>query len=104
MADPRPGRTAMSDEAAEVAAPARTGLMGVLARRWPTLLAVAMSVPSFVGGPRNAESVYALAEAMLLLPLWYVVIGAVARRSWTWFVLVGVIGVFVLLRLQERVE
>jgi hypothetical protein len=48
--------------------------------------------------------VHALAEAMLLLPLWYVVIAAVARRSWTWFVLVGVVGLFVLLRLQDRVE
>ena len=37
-------------------------------------------------------------------PLWYVVIAAVARRSWTRSVLVGVIGLFVLLRLQDRVE
>jgi hypothetical protein len=32
------------------------------------------------------------------------VIAAVARRSWTRSVLVGVIGLFVLLRLQDRVE
>ena len=38
---------------------------------------------------------------MLLLPSWYVVIGAVGRRRWTWPVLVGA---FVLLRLQDRVE
>lgn len=74
-----------------------------LARRWPTLLALAASVPGFAEPP-NPVGVIALAQAMLLLPLWYVVVAAVARRSWTWFVLVGVIGLFVLLRMQDVVD
>ncbi|GAA5174906.1 hypothetical protein GCM10023321_79760 [Pseudonocardia eucalypti] len=67
------------------------------------MLALAVSAPGFFDQP-NAEEVHALAQAMLLLPLWYVVVGAVARRGWTWFVVVGVTGLFVLLRMQERVE
>ena len=39
-----------------------------------------------------------------LLPLWYLVITATGRRSWTWPVLVVGIAAFVLLRMQERVE
>lgn len=95
-------RNAMTDEA-EVAAPARAGLAGVLARRWPTALALLVSAPGFADVP-SPSGTAALAEAMLLLPLWYVVIGAVARRGWTWYVLIGVIGLYSLLRLQERVE
>jgi len=103
----RPGTasTAMTDVPGTGAASAvgRPGLARALARRWPTALAVVISAPSFVG-PQSPEGVAALAEALLLLPLWYMVIVAVARRSWTWFVLVGVIGLFVLLRTQDSVE
>jgi hypothetical protein len=74
----------------------------VLARRWPTLLAVALVAPTFA--PDTPEGVRVLAGAMLLLPLWYVVIAAVGRRTWTWAVLVGSIALFTLLRFQERVE
>ena len=95
--------TAMTDAPAAPAPLRRPGASGALARRWPTALALLVSAPSFAG-PQTPGGVQALAEAMLLLPLWYVVIAAVARRSWTWFVLVGVIGLFVLLRLQDRVE
>ena len=96
-------RTAMIDAPAAPVASAQSGASGPLARRWPTALALLVSAPSF-GGPQTPDGVHALAEAMLLLPLWYVVIAAVARRSWTWFVLVGVIGLFVLLRLQDLLE
>ena len=72
-------RNAMTDEA-EVAAPARTGPAGVLARRWPTLLALLVSAPGFADAP-SPSGTAALAEAMILLPLWYVVIGAVARAA-----------------------
>jgi hypothetical protein len=100
---PGTDRTAMTDAPAATVASARSGASGPLARRWPTALALLVSAPSFVG-PQTPDGVHALAEAMLLLPLWYVVIAAVARRSWTWFVLVGVIGLFVLLRLQDLLE
>jgi hypothetical protein len=43
-------RDAMGDEA-KVAAPARAGPAGVLARRWPTLLALLVSVPGFADAP-----------------------------------------------------
>lgn len=86
-----------------LATPARPGLRGVPARRWPTALALLVSVPGFTDAP-SPGGIAALAEAMLLLPLWYVVIGAVARRSWTWYVLAGGIGLYVLLQLQEQVE
>lgn len=93
---------AMTDEP-DVAAPARAGLAGVLARRWPTALALLVSAPGFADVP-SPSGTAALAEAMILLPLWYVVVGAVARRGWTWYVLVGVIGLYVLLRLQDSVQ
>jgi hypothetical protein len=93
----------MTDAPATTGASARSGAPGVLAKRWPTALALLVSAPSFAG-PHTPEGVHALAEAMLLLPLWYVLIAALARRSWTWFVLVGVIGLFVLLGMQDRVE
>ena len=95
-------RDAMSDEA-KAAAPARAGPAGVLARRWPTLLALLVSAPGFADAP-SPSGTAALAEAMILLPLWYVVIGALARRGWTWYVLIGALGLYSLLRLQEQVE
>ena len=93
-------RNAMTDRS-EVTAPARHGLRAVVARRWPTGLALLVSLPGFADAP-SPSGTAALARAMLLLPLWYVVVGAVARRRWTWYVLIGGIGLFVLLRLQDR--
>jgi hypothetical protein len=93
----------MTDAAAGADPPRRPGAVGLLARRWPLLLAVAVCLPGFLDAP-TPTAVRGLAEAMLLLPLWYVVIGALGRRSWTWPVLVGAIAGFVLLRLQDRVE
>ena len=84
-------------------APDRLGLRGLVARRWPTLLALALVAPGLADRP-TPETVEALASAMLLLPLWYLVITATGRRSWTWPVLVVGIAAFVLLRLQDRVE
>ena len=97
MADP----TAMSDRPRPTA-PGRSGVGGVLARRWPTLLAVAVVAPTL--GPSTPEELRGLASAMLLLPLWYVVIAAVGRRSWTWGVLVGSIVLYMGLRFADRVE
>ena len=92
-----------SDAPAPDAAPDRPGLRGLVARRWPTLLALVLVAPGLADRP-TPETVEALASAMLLLPLWYLVITATGRRSWTWPVLVVGIAAFVLLRMQERVE
>jgi len=54
--------------------------------------------------PETRSRLEALASAMLLLPLWYLVITASGRRSWTWPVLVVGIAAFVLLQLQDRVD
>jgi hypothetical protein len=97
MTDP----TAMTDRPVPTA-PGRSGLGAVLARRWPTLLAVAVVAPTL--GPSTPQEVRGLASAMLLLPLWYLVIGAVGRRRWTWGVLVGSIVLYTALRFADRVE
>jgi len=92
-----------SDAPAPDAAPDRPGLRGLVARRWPTLLALVLVAPGLADRP-TPETVEALASAMLLLPMWYLVITATGRRSWTWPVLVVGIAAFVLLRMQDRVE
>ena len=83
-------------------APDHAGPPAVLARRWPTLLAVALVAPTL--GPSSPEEVRGLASAMLLLPLWYVVIAAVDQRRWTWGVLVVGIVLYVGVRAADRVE
>lgn len=105
MTESRSARSAMAEEAPGVAetGSARTGWAQTLARRWPTALALAVSLPGLTA-PTDPDGIRALAAAMLLLPLWYVVVGAVGRRSWTWPVLIGGIGLFVLLQLQDRVS
>lgn len=93
--------SAMADAAAP--APARRpGLRGVLARRWPTLLAVVLAAPTLSSG--TPEEVRSLASAMMLLPLWYVVVEALDRRRWTWGVLIVGIALYVLLRWLDRVQ
>jgi hypothetical protein len=96
-------RSAMCEAPATGAGSTRSGVAGVLARRWPTLLAVALVAPAFVV-PETPESVRALAGAMMLLPLWYVAIAAIGRRGATWSVLIASIVLYTLLRLQDRVE
>lgn len=56
-------RNAMVDEA-DVAAPARAGLAGALARRWPTALALLVSAPGFADAPSPGGTA-ALAQAMI---------------------------------------
>lgn len=97
-----PARTATTDDPVVIDS-GRTGVTGLLARRWPTALAVAASLPGLTD-PIGPDGVRTLAAAMLMLPLWYVVVGAVGRRSWTWPVLIVVIALFVLLQMQDRVE
>ena len=60
-------------------APRRPGLRGVLLRRWPTLLAVALAGPALLG-PSTAQDVHDLAGVMMILPFWYVVVAAFDLR------------------------
>jgi hypothetical protein len=85
------------------AAPAGRSKVAVLLRRWPTALALAFSAVTF-GGSDAPEGVYGLSEALLLLPLLYLVVAAAARRDWSWPVLIAVLGLFVALRGQDAVE
>jgi hypothetical protein len=65
--------------------------------RWPTALALAMSALSF-GGSESAEGVAGLSQALLLLPLLYLVVAKLRRRQASWPVLVVGITPFVALR------
>jgi hypothetical protein len=73
-----------------------------LARRWPTLLAVALVADNLFGEVTDAATLR-FAEAMLLLPLLYVVLAVVRRRAATWPVLVGLLALFVGLQLHDAV-
>jgi hypothetical protein len=74
-----------------------------LGRRWPTLLALACSALT-LDGTDSDESVYGLSEALLILPLLYLVTAAVARRGFTWAFFLGCIGLLVGLRNQDWVD
>jgi hypothetical protein len=56
--------------------------------RWPTWLALAVSAVTF-GGGGSAEGVANLSQILLLLPLVYLVVEKLQRRSATWPLLVA---------------
>jgi hypothetical protein len=72
-----------------------------LAHRWPTLLAVVMTGVLALDG---APSVSALALALLLLPLGYLVMAVLRRRRLTWPVVMAGIGLVIALRAQTLVD
>ena len=71
-------------------------------RRWPTLLAIAMSAATFGAGDSD-DAVTGLAEALLLLPLLYLIVAAARRRRASWPVLVALLAAMVGLRQQDVV-
>jgi hypothetical protein len=77
--------------------PVRRPLTDRLKDRWPTALALAMSAATF-GGSETAEGVAGLSEALLLLPLLYLVVAKLRRRQASWPVLVVGITPFIALR------
>jgi hypothetical protein len=70
--------------------------------RWPTALALAMSAATF-GGSESAEGVAGLSEALLLLPLLYLVVAKLRRRQASWPVLVVGITPFIALRALDLI-
>jgi hypothetical protein len=73
------------------------------ARRWPTILGLALGVDAFFG-EATADSTHGYGESLLLLPLEYVVLAILRRRGWSWPVLFVAVAIFVALRLQDVVD
>jgi hypothetical protein len=82
--------------------PARRPWTDRLRNGWPIALAVAMAALSF-GGSESEEGVTALSEALLLLPLLYLVVAKLRRPEASWPVLVVLITPFVVLRALDVV-
>jgi hypothetical protein len=64
---------------------------------WPAALAVAMAALTF-GGSSTAEGLASLSEALLLLPLLYLVVAKLRRPRASWPALVVLIAPFIALR------
>jgi hypothetical protein len=77
--------------------PARRPWTDRLRAGWPIALAVGMAALSF-GGSGSEEGVASLSEALLLLPLLYLVVAKLRRRQASWPVLVAGIIPFIVLR------
>lgn len=77
-------------------------ILSAVERRWPTLLAIAMSAATFGGGDSD-DGVTGLAEALLLLPLLYLIVAAARRRRASWPVLAALLAAMVGLRQQDAV-
>jgi uncharacterized membrane protein YhaH (DUF805 family) len=75
------------------------------ARRWPTLLAAALSVPQILAGSSDlAGSVGSYGQALLLLPLLYLIVNQIGDARATWPVLLAGVALMVGLRLQSLVS
>ncbi|WP_151476272.1 hypothetical protein [Streptomyces albicerus] len=77
----------------------------VLKQRWPTALAIALSVPGMIGGGSEdlADTVGGFGEALPLLPLLYLIVNQTGRPRATWPVLGAGLAVMVALRMQDAV-
>lgn len=89
----------MSGQTAAAAQPRRLGI-DMLKRRWPTALALVLSALTFDGGDSGA-SVFGLAEALLLLPLGYLIVAKLKRPRASWPVLVCGLATIIVLRLLD---
>jgi hypothetical protein len=69
---------------------------------WPTALALAMSAATF-GGSESAEGLAGLSEALLLLPLLYLVVAKLRRRQASWPVLAVLVTPFIALRALDLI-
>jgi hypothetical protein len=81
----------------------RGGLLTAAARRWPTVLGVALGADVFLGEVTGTTT-HGYARLLMLMPLLYVVLAVLRLRRATWPVFGVLIGLFVLLRPQDHVE
>jgi hypothetical protein len=79
-----------------------------LLRRWPTALALLLSVPGMVsggsGGDRAADSVETYGEALPLLPLLYLIVHQLGKPRLTWPVVGAGLASIVALRTLDLVS
>jgi hypothetical protein len=73
-----------------------------LKHAWPIALALGMAALTF-GGSGTAEGLAGLSEALLLLPLLYLVVAKLRRRQASWPVLVVLTAPFIVLRALDVV-
>ncbi|MGI5170298.1 hypothetical protein ACQEU3_38685 [Spirillospora sp. CA-253888] len=86
-------------------APERRPWDGKLTGRWPTALAVAMTAANVAGGSPELEGmVGGFGEALLLLPLEYLIVAKLRRRGASWPVCVAAFTVMVALRALDVVS
>ena len=71
----------------------------MLARRWPSALALLMAAATWDSSPRAS-----MAQALLLFAVGYLVAAAVNRPRLTWLLAVGVVAALAMLRLQHWVD
>ncbi|MGW1887116.1 hypothetical protein [Streptomyces sp. NPDC001970] len=88
------------------AACARRSPAQVLMRRWPTALALALTVPDLAIGDGSRDTsgaVAAFGEALPLLPLLYLIVNQLGKPQLTWPVLGAGLATMVALRAQGAV-
>lgn len=78
-------------------------ILTAIGRRWPTLLALPVAVDSFFDDV-TTDTVSRFADAMLLLPMMYVLVAAFRRRRLTWPILLVALPAFAGLQLQTFVD
>lgn len=82
----------------------RRNWAGALRHRWPTALALVLTVPDFVLGTDSSAGVVTdFGQAFLLLPLLYLVVAKLGRRGLTWPLLGAGLVLMVALRAQDVV-
>ncbi|HEY4421883.1 MAG TPA: hypothetical protein VGN22_20335 [Pseudonocardia sp.] len=79
------------------------GVLAAVAKRWPTVLGVALGVDIFIGAITQ-DTARSYAEMLLMLPLIYLLVAVLGRRRATWPVLAVLTALLVALRLLDRVE
>lgn len=99
------GMTTLASTADPTAPPSprRWGPVGAAARRWPTLVGLALGADVLIGEVTD-EDTHGLGEALVVLPLLYVVVAVLQRRRASWPVLGVLMAMFVGLRMQDLVD
>ncbi|GAA1310089.1 hypothetical protein [Pseudonocardia xinjiangensis] len=77
-----------------------TRALAAAAKRWPTLVGVAAGADTLLAEVTD-DATHRLAEALLILPMLYVIVAALHFRRATWPVFFVCIALFIALRLQD---